>query len=168
MYGWLPEVCDASSPVVTASRRLARQLLAEYSARKLAAGERAYDDLLEEQRSEQLVQRQIGRDMAIELSYIYKKTKNFLVLDAYDTAEGQLFLGTVLAIYFVARFVDLSVNGGLGAALGHAHAQVVDQELDRLRQHGLFADQPVDGHHRQAREPSCRARKGARILAERR
>jgi ATP-dependent helicase/nuclease subunit B len=42
MYGWLPEVCDASSQVVTASRRLARLLIAEYTERKLAAGERAW------------------------------------------------------------------------------------------------------------------------------
>jgi ATP-dependent helicase/nuclease subunit B len=42
MYGWLPEVCDGSSQVVTASRRLARLLIAEYTARQLAAGERAW------------------------------------------------------------------------------------------------------------------------------
>jgi len=37
------------------------------------------------------IQRQIGRDMGIELSYIYKKTQNFLVLDAYDLATGDYF-----------------------------------------------------------------------------
>jgi probable DNA repair protein len=42
MYGWLPEVCDGSSQVVTASRRLARLLIAEYNARQLAAGKRAW------------------------------------------------------------------------------------------------------------------------------
>jgi probable DNA repair protein len=42
MYGWLPEVCDGSSQVVTASRRLARLLIDEYTARRLAAGERAW------------------------------------------------------------------------------------------------------------------------------
>ncbi len=42
MYGWLPEVCDGSSQVVTASRRLARLLTAEYTARQLAAGKRAW------------------------------------------------------------------------------------------------------------------------------
>ena len=42
MYGWLPEVCDTSSQVVTASRRLARLLTAEHTARQLAAGERAW------------------------------------------------------------------------------------------------------------------------------
>ena len=42
MYGWLPEVCDDSSQVVTASRRLARLLTAEYTARQLAAGSRAW------------------------------------------------------------------------------------------------------------------------------
>ena len=42
MYGWLPEVCDGSSQVVTASRRLARLLIAEYTSRQLAAGKRAW------------------------------------------------------------------------------------------------------------------------------
>ena len=42
MYGWLPDVCDDASQVVTASRRLARQLTTEYNARKLASGERAW------------------------------------------------------------------------------------------------------------------------------
>jgi outer membrane receptor protein involved in Fe transport len=37
------------------------------------------------------VQRQLGRDMAIELSYIYKKTQNFLVIDGYDLATGDYF-----------------------------------------------------------------------------
>ena len=42
MYGWLPEVCDGSSQVVTGSRRLARLLIAEYTSRQLAAGKRAW------------------------------------------------------------------------------------------------------------------------------
>jgi probable DNA repair protein len=42
MYGWLPDVCDDASQVVTASRRLARLLTTEYNARKLASGERAW------------------------------------------------------------------------------------------------------------------------------
>jgi hypothetical protein len=40
MYGWLPENCDDASQVVTASRRLARLLTAEYNAQQLAAGSR--------------------------------------------------------------------------------------------------------------------------------
>ena len=42
MYGWLPDVCDDTSQVVTASRRLARLLTAEYNARQLARGKRAW------------------------------------------------------------------------------------------------------------------------------
>lgn len=42
MYGWLPEVCDDASQVVTASRRLARLLSAEYNAQQLARGKRAW------------------------------------------------------------------------------------------------------------------------------
>jgi hypothetical protein len=37
------------------------------------------------------IQRQLGRDTAIELSYIYKKTQNFLVLDAYNLTTGDYF-----------------------------------------------------------------------------
>ncbi|MCG6949754.1 MAG: TonB-dependent receptor [Acidobacteria bacterium] len=37
------------------------------------------------------LQRQLGRDLAIELSYIYKKTQNFIILDAYDLATGEYF-----------------------------------------------------------------------------
>jgi hypothetical protein len=37
------------------------------------------------------IQRQLGRDTALELSYIYKKTQNFLILDAYDFATGDYF-----------------------------------------------------------------------------
>ena len=42
MYGWLPDVCDDTSQVVTASRRLARLLTAEYNARQLARGKGAW------------------------------------------------------------------------------------------------------------------------------
>ncbi len=42
MYGWLPEVCDDTSQVVTASRRLARVLTTEYNARQIAAGKAAW------------------------------------------------------------------------------------------------------------------------------
>jgi probable DNA repair protein len=42
MYGWLPEVCDETSQVVTASRRLARLLTAEYNARQIANGKAAW------------------------------------------------------------------------------------------------------------------------------
>ena len=42
MYGWLPEVCDDASQVVTASRRLARLLRSEYNARQVAAGKSAW------------------------------------------------------------------------------------------------------------------------------
>lgn len=42
MYGWLPEVCDDASQVVTASRRLARQLTHEYDYRQIASGKRAW------------------------------------------------------------------------------------------------------------------------------
>lgn len=42
MYGWLPEVCDDSSQVVTASRRLARQLTTEYNNRQIASGKTAW------------------------------------------------------------------------------------------------------------------------------
>jgi probable DNA repair protein len=42
MYGWLPEVCDDASQVVTASRRLARLLTEEYNARQLAGGKQAW------------------------------------------------------------------------------------------------------------------------------
>ena len=42
MYGWLPEVCDDASQVVTASRRLARLLTAEYNAQQLAGGKQAW------------------------------------------------------------------------------------------------------------------------------
>lgn len=42
MYGWLPENCDDASQVVTASRRLARLLTAEYNAQQLASGKRAW------------------------------------------------------------------------------------------------------------------------------
>jgi outer membrane receptor protein involved in Fe transport len=37
------------------------------------------------------IQRQLGTDLAIELSYIYKVTKNFLVLEPYDSATGEPF-----------------------------------------------------------------------------
>ena len=42
MYGWLPAVCDLTSPVVTASRRLARVLATEYNARQQASGRLAW------------------------------------------------------------------------------------------------------------------------------
>ncbi len=42
MYGWLPEVCEETSQVVTASRRLARQLTREYNARQIARGNTAW------------------------------------------------------------------------------------------------------------------------------
>src|SRR5210317_2497139 len=42
MYGWLPENCDDASQVVTASRRLARLLTAEYNAQQLASGKQAW------------------------------------------------------------------------------------------------------------------------------
>jgi len=42
MYGWLPEVCDDTSQVVTASRRLARILTTEYNARQVANGKAAW------------------------------------------------------------------------------------------------------------------------------
>ena len=42
MYGWLPEVCDETAQVVTASRRLARLLTAEYNARQVASGKAAW------------------------------------------------------------------------------------------------------------------------------
>ena len=42
MYGWLPEVCDDSSQVVTASRRLARLLANEYNERQIASGRTAW------------------------------------------------------------------------------------------------------------------------------
>jgi ATP-dependent helicase/nuclease subunit B len=42
MYGWLPEVCDDASQVVTASRRLARLLTTEYNARQIANGSAAW------------------------------------------------------------------------------------------------------------------------------
>ncbi len=42
MYGWLPDVCDDAAQVVTGSRRLARLLTAEYNARQLASGHRAW------------------------------------------------------------------------------------------------------------------------------
>ena len=42
MYGWLPEVCDETSQVVTASRRLARVLTTEYNARQIANGRTAW------------------------------------------------------------------------------------------------------------------------------
>ncbi len=42
MYGWLPEVCDDASQVVTASRRLARLLTTEYNARQIAKGSAAW------------------------------------------------------------------------------------------------------------------------------
>ena len=42
MYGWLPEVCDDASQVVTASRRLARLLTHEYNDRQIAAGNSAW------------------------------------------------------------------------------------------------------------------------------
>ena len=37
------------------------------------------------------LQRQLGRDLAIEVSYIYKKTQNFLILEGYDLATGEAF-----------------------------------------------------------------------------
>lgn len=42
MYGWLPEDCDEASQVVTASRRLARALTAEYNSRQVAGGRTAW------------------------------------------------------------------------------------------------------------------------------
>ena len=42
MYGWLPEDCDEASQVVTASRRLARVLTAEYNSRQAANGKTAW------------------------------------------------------------------------------------------------------------------------------
>ena len=42
MYGWLPEVCDDASQVVTANRRLARLLCSEYNARQVARGKSAW------------------------------------------------------------------------------------------------------------------------------
>ena len=42
MYGWLPEVCDDASQVVTASRRLARLLTDEYNERQIASGRTAW------------------------------------------------------------------------------------------------------------------------------
>ena len=42
MYGWLPEVCDDSSQVVTASHRLARLLIAEFNERQRASGKLAW------------------------------------------------------------------------------------------------------------------------------
>jgi ATP-dependent helicase/nuclease subunit B len=42
MYGWLPDVCDDASQVVTASRRLARLLRSEYNARQVAHGKAAW------------------------------------------------------------------------------------------------------------------------------
>ena len=42
MYGWLPEVCDDTSQVVTASRRLARVLTSEYNDRQIANGRTAW------------------------------------------------------------------------------------------------------------------------------
>ena len=42
MYGWLPEDCDETSQVVTASRRLARVLTAEYNSRQAANGKTAW------------------------------------------------------------------------------------------------------------------------------
>jgi outer membrane receptor protein involved in Fe transport len=37
------------------------------------------------------LQRQLGRDLAIEFSYIYKETKDFLVLTPYNLATGEAF-----------------------------------------------------------------------------
>ena len=42
MYGWLPDVCDDTSQVVTASRRLSRLLSNEYNARQVAGGKSAW------------------------------------------------------------------------------------------------------------------------------
>ncbi len=42
MYGWLPDDCDETSQVVTASRRLARLLAREYNARQVANGKLAW------------------------------------------------------------------------------------------------------------------------------
>jgi hypothetical protein len=42
MYGWLPDVCDNASQVVTASRRLARLLSNEYNARQVKNGKAAW------------------------------------------------------------------------------------------------------------------------------
>ena len=42
MYGWLPEVCDDASQVVTANRRLARLLGNEYNARQVESGKTAW------------------------------------------------------------------------------------------------------------------------------
>jgi probable DNA repair protein len=42
MYGWLPEVCDDASHVVTANRRLARLLGSEYNARAVESGTTAW------------------------------------------------------------------------------------------------------------------------------
>lgn len=42
MYGWLPEDCDEASQVVTASRRLARVLTAEFNSRQAASGKTAW------------------------------------------------------------------------------------------------------------------------------
>jgi hypothetical protein len=37
------------------------------------------------------IQRQLGSDLAIELSYIYKRTKDFLVLSPYNLSTGEYF-----------------------------------------------------------------------------
>ena len=42
MHGWLPEVCDETSQVVTASRRLARRLTSEFNAGQIANGKTAW------------------------------------------------------------------------------------------------------------------------------
>src|SRR5210317_1150255 len=42
MYGWLPDVCDDASQVVTASRRLARRLSSDYNTRQVARGRVAW------------------------------------------------------------------------------------------------------------------------------
>ncbi len=42
MYDWVPDVCDDSSQVVTASRRLARLLTVEYNQRQIAGGKDAW------------------------------------------------------------------------------------------------------------------------------
>lgn len=42
MYGWLSEACDGNSQIVTASRRLARVLSAEYNAAQAGRGKRAW------------------------------------------------------------------------------------------------------------------------------
>jgi len=42
MYGWLSDACNDSSHVVTASRRLARELTATYNEQQLAAGRSAW------------------------------------------------------------------------------------------------------------------------------